>query len=325
MKNTKALFNDHLSALDNLLTQAHLQDDPALWLYQNNARTVLFYLEGMCRALAQFHDSKRFNKLTERFKTLEDALGQIDYFDAFVKEFSANPTIPADVVEHLTQERQMALLALNGALQKEGWIGESARRIKKIRKGKKTKSINWLSDEELVLALRHLYEQKIADITLALTQSFKSIENDLHELRRQVRWLSIYPQAFKGYITLAQPRRIVAKKFDKYLTDDIVHSPFNQLPQSDNITSPLQLNQNNFYAMSWFIAATGLLKDQGLRLDALTHSIHITQKVAPETAQSQAMLMLGSQQASTDEVLSAAQIIAKQLKMDAIFTGLVVG
>ena len=52
MKNTKALFLHHLTALSNQLTASSLQDNPALWLYQNNARTTLFYLEGMTRELA---------------------------------------------------------------------------------------------------------------------------------------------------------------------------------------------------------------------------------------------------------------------------------
>lgn len=322
MKNTKALFLHHLTALSNQLTASSLQDNPALWLYQNNARTTLFYLEGMTRALAHFHDKKRFNQLTERFKTLEDGLGQIDYFDAFIKEFSEKPAIPVEVVALLTQQRQAHLAQLNSTLHDDGWIGDAAQRIHKIRNGKSSQKIDWLSDDALIAKLHCLYHDKAVEITESLSQPIVSIEADLHELRRDIRWLSIYPQAFKGYITLTRPRAIIARKFDKYLTDEIVHSPYNVLPSVPDIRSPLQLNVNNFYAMSWFIAALGTLKDQGLRLDALTHAIHITQKISPEAAQTQALTALGSPQASIAEIIQAAEFAMRHVKTDGIFMGL---
>ena len=322
MKNTKALFLHHLTELSNLLVESNLQDNPALWLYQNNARTTLFYLEAMTRALAHFHNAKRFTKLTERFKTLEDGLGQIDYFDAFIKEFSSNPAMPAEVVDWLTQQRQAQLTQLNVTLHDDDWIGDTAQRIHKIRDGKASQKIDWLSDDQLIGNLYALYQQKTSDINAALSQPITSIEDDLHELRRDVRWLSIYPQAFKGYIVLAPRRTIVARKFDKYLTDDILNSPFNKLPSVPDIASPVRLNANNFYAMSWFIAALGTLKDQGLRLDALTHAIHVTQKISPEAAQVQALSILGAQQATVAEIIQSAEFAMKHIKADGILTGL---
>lgn len=322
MKNTKALFLHHLTQLSNQLTEANLQDNPALWLYQNNARTTLFYLEAMTRALASFHNKKRFTKLTERFKKLEDGLGQIDYFDAHIKDFSSNPSMPVEVIELLTQQRQDHLAQFNSTLHKGGWIGDAAQRIHKIRNGKSSQKIDWLEDESLIKKLHDLYLEKTAEIAEALSKPIVSIEADLHELRRDVRWLSIYPQAFKGYITLTRRRTIVARKFDKYLTDEIVHSPYNTLPSVPSIDNPLQLNVNNFYAMSWFISALGTLKDQGLRLDALTHAIHITQKISPEAAQTQALTVLGSQQGSISEIIQAAEFAMKQVKADGIFVNL---
>lgn len=322
MKNTKALFLHHLTTLSGQLTAASLQDNPALWLYQNNARTTLFYLEAMTRALACFHNKKRFTQLTERFKTLEDGLGQIDYFDAFIKEFSNNPAIPAEVLALLTQQRQAHLVQLNNTLHEDDWIGNAAQRIHKIRNGKSSQKIDWLSDDALIEKLHNVYHEKTADITAALSQPIVSIEDDLHELRRDIRWLSIYPQAFKGYITLTRPRAIVARKFNKYLTDEVVHSPYNVLTSVPDIISPVQLNANNFYAMSWFIAALGTLKDQGLRLDALTHAIHVTQKISPEAAQAQALAALGPQQAPLADIIQAAEFAMKQIKTDGIFVGL---
>lgn len=320
MKPLQTVFNQRLDALDATLKTARLQDNPALWLYQNNARTPLFYLEAMCRVLAKCGDKKTFTKWNARFKALEDGLGAVDYVDALMKEFAQNRAVPTAVNTHLSEQRQLALLKLNGALFEGDWFSDTDSRIEKIRR----KKLNWLTDAELIDGLTALYHKKTAQITAQLDAPIVNIEADLHELRRDIRWLSIYPQAFAGYVALSPntPNELVDARFDKYLTDKIVNSPFNQLPLNDAIAAPLVLNRVHFYAMSWLIDALGTLKDQGLRLDALTHALHLTAQISPETAQTQALLMLGKQQATIAEILSAATIVVAQVKEDAILNGL---
>lgn len=315
----QTLFNQRLDALQSMLLAARLQDNPALWLYQNNARTPLFYLEAMCRVLAIYGKKKTFAKWTKRFKVLEDGLGAVDYVDVLHKELSHNSAVPAAVNQQLIEQRQLSLLKLNGALFEGDWFSDTDSRIDKIR----AKKVDWPADAQLVDGLTQLCRDKIAQITVQLDSPIVDIENDLHELRRDIRWLSIYPQAFAGYVQLTPEVKTVGTKFDKYLTDKIIHSPFNQLPFNESIAAPLQLKRVNFYAMSWVIDALGVLKDQGLRLDALTHSLHLTAQIAPEAAQLQAMAILGKQQASIEEIISAATVVTTQIKKDEVLSGLI--
>ena len=75
MKNGPARFTFYLDLLEKLITEAATQTDPAFWLYQNGARTPLFMLEGLAKLYSGLHNKKRFEKIGEHFKLLEDALG----------------------------------------------------------------------------------------------------------------------------------------------------------------------------------------------------------------------------------------------------------
>src|SRR5882757_1485380 len=101
MKNGLARFEYHLTQVETLLAKAAVQKNPALWLYKNNLRTPFFMLEALAKLYAGIHNKKKFTKLNEQFKLIEDTLGAIDYYDAFANEFKANKKIPADVTGYL--------------------------------------------------------------------------------------------------------------------------------------------------------------------------------------------------------------------------------
>ncbi|MBS1758205.1 MAG: hypothetical protein JSU03_13100, partial [Bacteroidetes bacterium] len=88
MKHGRERFEFYLVKLEALFAQAIADKNPALWLYNNNARTPLFMLEGLAKLYAGIHNKKKFLKIKEHFKLLEDTLGAIDYYDGFAKEFA---------------------------------------------------------------------------------------------------------------------------------------------------------------------------------------------------------------------------------------------
>ena len=61
---------------------------------------------------------------------------------------------------------------------------------------------------------------------------FTNVEKDLHEFRRMIRWLSIYPQALRGCIQLNQSKSVTAKFLSKYLTKAITGSAYNVMPDA---------------------------------------------------------------------------------------------
>lgn len=315
MKNVKILFKHHLSVWSNLLIEAQTHGNAAEFLLANNARTTVFYLEAITRLLAAVHDKKTFAKLKERFKLLEDSFGVMDYYQGLITDFSSNPKIPTALVDALKEQQNTAVFKTNALLIEQGWLGKNAVRLNKIKQ--LSKKIDWLDDEKFNSVLYEFYQNDIEKITQQLSAPLNEIEADVHELRRDLRWLSIYPQAFKGFVVL-KPARITAAKWNKYLTPKIINSPFNQLARADDIT-PIEMNANAFYALSWLIDALGTLKDQGLRLLALTQVWH---EIDAANAESLALAALGREQANQAEILSAARIVVAQVKRDLVLKSL---
>ncbi len=162
MKNGIARFELYLDRVEKLLTEATEQKDPALWLYQNGARTPIFMLEGLAKLYGGLHNKKRFEKIEEHFKLLEDALGGIDYYDSFAKEFSADKKVSAGVTKSVQSKASEKTKLMNALLVKKNWIGKDAKRIAKIRK--KLGDAEWLEDKAEMKAIDEFYRDSIKEI-----------------------------------------------------------------------------------------------------------------------------------------------------------------
>ena len=207
MKNAIGMsrFEFYLSELEQMLTQASKEINPALWLYLNKARTNLFMLEGLSRVYESLHNSKRFEKIKEYFKDLEDALGAIDYYDSFAKEFAANSSIPAFITDYMQGQAREKIQWLNDLLKEKKWIGKKPVRIKKIRE--KLNDADWKNPKDELKGIFEFYKKTVNELKefmLASGPEFTGLESQVHEIRREFRWLSIYPQALQGVIQLKE-------------------------------------------------------------------------------------------------------------------------
>ncbi len=272
MKNGPARFDFYLNQLAKLMLDAANQPNAALWLYQNNARTPLFMLEGLARLYSSLHNKKRFARIDMHFKLIEDALGAIDYYDAFAKEFAKDKKIKAAVTKAVEAKALEKAKSLNKLLIKKNWMGKDANRIARIRA--RLAGANWLEPKAEMKAIEVFYQKNIAKINAFAEQyqsGFTALETQVHELRRKLRWLSIYPQAFQGCVQLTD-KPSNDKNVAKYLVPEIVNSPFNKMPAAGANAYLLMLHRDYFFALSWMISDLGKLKDQGLRMVALNEA-----------------------------------------------------
>lgn len=325
MKKGQARFDLFLAQLQPLLDKAAKQKNPALWLYQNNARTPLFMLEGLAKLYAGIHNKKKFIKIKAHFKLLEDAIGQIDYYDAFAKEFAGNKKIPATVVSYLQAQAREKIQSLNEILTEKDWIGSGKSRIEKIRK--KLKKADWLDEPKDVEGIRDFYFSSINGILEFSNQKnfhFENVEKDVHELRRMLRWLSIYPQALKGCIQLSQAKKSPAY-LSKYLTKAITGSPYNVMPDAGDLRYFLLLDKNRFYALSWMISELGNLKDSGLRLEVIKEALIQSGSTDEKAALIKARSFLGNRQLTEQQVLDQAEAILKTFCKEQNLESLVIG
>lgn len=325
MKNGSVRFDFHLNQLEALIVKSSKQKNPALWLYQNNARTPLFMLEGLAKLYAGIHNKKKFTKIKAHFKLLEDAIGQIDYYDAFAKELAANTKIPKTITTYLQAQAREKIQSLNEILTEKDWLGSDNNRIEKIRK--KLKKADWREEKDDVKSIHDFYVNAINSILEFINQKdfhFENVEKDLHELRRMIRWLSIYPQALRGCIQLSQPQKPPAYT-SKYLTKEITGSPYNNMPDAAGCTHFLLLDRNRFYALSWMIAESGKLKDNGLRLEIVKEAILQTSVAKEKDALAKAKTFFGTGQLSIQQVLDKAEELFKTFCKEKNLESLVAG
>jgi hypothetical protein len=302
-------FDIQLKKVELLFTKAKAEENPALWLFQNDLRTPMFMLQGLSRIYGDLISKKPFNKLKESFKELEDALGAIDYYNAFNNAFAKDKKIPLPIKQYFGVATKKHVDQLNKILIKEDWL--TGKRIKKINA--KLDEVVALDNKKEVAALKDFYTtqiEKLYSFCEKINYHFDNVEEDVHELRRRLRWLSIYPQALQGAIKLI-PSKTTTTFVKKYLVKEIIHSPYNKLPISKEKIETLNLDTNSFLALSWTINALGKLKDTGLAVMALQEAIKETNAVEEATSLQQAYKLLGPKQLKIEALLKDAEKIAK--------------
>jgi hypothetical protein len=268
-------------------------------------------LEGLAKLYSGIHNRKKFEKIKAQFKVLEDILGAIDYYDTCAKSFATNKKIPAAITAYLQAQTREKIQSLNEILTEKEWLGSASTRIKKIKE--KLQSADWLKEKKEMEELNEFYGAAIYEIVeFVKAQKFKfdNVEADVHELRRKLRWLSIYPQALRGVVQLSNTKS-KEKALAKYQTTAIISSPFNKLPDAGEAKHFLLLNKQYFYALSWMIAELGKLKDSGLSVIAIKEALQQTKPLSDTEAYTKAYQYLGKSQTKLPQILKDAASICK--------------
>ena len=311
---TKGLgkFEFYLIQLDTILIAATKTKNPALYLYENDGRTNIFMLEGLAKLYAGMHNEKKFLKIKDSLKAVEDLLGAIDFYDSFAKDFTLDKKIPLTISKFMQAKKTEKLAQLNYLLEKKKWINSSKLRSNKIRK--RLSKLDWKQQEEEILLIGKVYESSVTSINKfykATGTAFTDVENQVHELRRKLRWLSIYPQALQGAVQLVNSNK-VDKDVKKYLTKEITDSPYNKLPKQGTHKPVLYLEQNYFLALSFIISALGKLKDKGLRYLAIAEAVKGTEFISEALAMQKALKICGTKESAKADILNEAKIICNQ-------------
>ena len=324
MKKGLTRFEFFFNQLQELLSTANRQRNPGLWLYRNNARTPLFMLEALAKLYGELHNKKRFTRIQEHFKLLEDTIGDIDYYDAIAKDLTTNKKVPATIITYLQAETREKIQSLNEILLEKGWLKPDNNRLVKMHK--KLATADWLDEKEEMNSIKEFYGNAIYEIIEFSRQKnfhFAHMEDDVHEMRRKLRWLSIYPQALLGCIQLER-NMPVGKHLKKYATKDITQSPFNKMPPGD-CRFTLVLDQSNYFALSWMIAELGRLKDEGLHVIAVKEALQIGVKLDDNIAFKEAYKILGKKQVPVATLLREAENICKTFFSEHGLENLVIG
>ncbi|TKB95971.1 hypothetical protein [Pedobacter cryophilus] len=309
-------FNYQIDKLEILLILAAKSKNPALSLYNSKARPVVFNLEALSRIYKNLHNKKRFERMQLAFKTLEDQLGKIDYYESYIKEFTVQENFPKVLLDNLTNHYHQEIENLDKILKNEQWIDENQTKLNIIKK--ELADASWKSAEKDRKKIAKFLIEEIDEIeddykTGAL--NFADLEHGVHEFRRQIRWISIYALVLNGLIQL-KPAEEIKPELERYLTKETINSPFNKLPEAKEGVAPIYIDTSYFYALSWLIAKGGDLKDEGLRIICLETTIKETAFVEESKIKEATKILAINNHQSPSKIKAEMKILADYFMLD---------
>lgn len=318
-------FNPFLfysNQLQALITKAAKQKNPALWLYSNDARTSLFMLEALTRLHNTAFDEKLFAKWNKRFKKLEDLFGEIDQYSVLEKELRVNKKVTNGALKYFAVNSNNFITKCNQRLLEKEWLDNKLQSFD-LKLSEFTVVYNEEYLNELSLSIQYEIDS-ILDFVLKYDCQFTKLEEQVHELRRKLRWLSIYAQALRGLIQLKKSAKKTKYQIN-YFTKEVLNSPYNKLPEQPKNTAIIEFDLDSFFALSWLIKELGKLKDDGLRIEQLTRAIYISEELTELEAKEKAISILGYKKTIESDILNqASQIVKTALTKDEILDKLLI-
>lgn len=302
MVKNKSLYAPYYEKLKQLLNKAKAQKNPAMWLYKNDARTCFFMIESLARIQSSVTLSKEAKKAHKFSKKLEDAIGQIDYYFAIADILSRKKSISKNQILYFNEKLDKAVLKLNKRLLNKDFFTEALPSLEKIA-----------PDFDSAKTLANYHQQIKTELDLCYAffnehkQGFTSMEGQVHELRRKLRWVSIYGQSFQGRIALRKAKGTY--KWEKeFITPKVKALSYNKLPVKKDIKHPIVFNIAAFYALSHVIRELGAIKDEGLLIEALAKCLKKTSAKKPDNAINEARKLLAIK-STEEELLKKAHVL----------------
>jgi hypothetical protein len=252
---------EYLQALQNLAGKSAGSDNKAVHFYKLGGRNILFKLEALFRIYKAINDKDLFEKLNDDVKAAEDSLGQYDFEVWFAQQFKSYDGI---FTEQVNTDLLRYENTFDTSFKNLGFIPADSDLYASF--DIKLKSVQWPSKREFAEQLTAFLIKKIEKIIHEYDEGnfdLSEPEEGLHELRRKIRWISIYASVANGYIQL-KPSPLPHPDLQRYQTEDIIHSPFNELPKKPRGIVSIQIQSPNFYALSWMIQELGVIKDRAL-------------------------------------------------------------
>jgi len=306
-------YHSYTKQLALLLSKSKNQKNPALWLHSNNARTCVFMLEGITRIIKRTTDDSFSSKLHKIFKKLEDELGKIDYYISLERELSANQNISENAIGYFRKKLEKNLEKFNKKLKKKNFYEKELKQLETLDKTDYNDKAFWIL----------VHEQIKTEIMQAEEffnkheEGFTEMETQVHELRRKLRWISIYAQALQGRIVLNAHKSIY--KWEKeFLIKEITNSSFNKLPVKKGLNYYIPLNQKAFYALSYLIQELGTIKDKALTIEALAKALKKTHPLKLSDVEETAAEQLGEKENIEQLLKNAHQLLSKFFNLYAI-------
>ncbi len=229
-------------------------------------RRHAFMLEGLLRLYKRKYP--KFEKRLEKIKALEDQLGACDYWHALLHDaVEVNLDLSAQrYIEGQLRKEQISILRL---IQQKWSLKAEKNSLKKFRA--RIEKEEWPSnkgDAQFLAKELRRCAMKISELDLDMNQ----LEEGIHELRRQIRWLSIYFFALRGFVRL-DPRLNPIPEYEALLSSPIASHPYARLPVDDIDNQTRSISKSLYLRLTEAIDHLGRIKDQGQRVEGLANAL----------------------------------------------------
>ncbi len=269
-------FVANLNLLGDKLSSYSKDQSLPEFMFKNDFRTPLFFLQALSRIAIETSSSEKklFQQFLEESKALEDLLGQIDFFQSLVDR-SSKDNFPTEIRSYFRVKYKESLSNLEEKLtqlqfiplkkNKSPWLVQWQNQLPRIDWGKSKKE-----SKEIKKFLAKTVDE-IKDDIRDKKYDFSELEEGVHELRRQVRWIPIYLHALKGKFKLISNQELFSD-LQEYMIESVLKSPFNNIPVFDSETHPILISREYIYATSFLISELGKIKDKGQYIEALVEA-----------------------------------------------------
>lgn len=261
--NTKNNVILRLDKIVNLLKS--IKKDRSLALDREQLRAEVFALEGIFRlVLKQYKDSEHLAKHLSVIKNIEDQVGKYSFMveiEQIVNKLFTNkkPNKMSKEAKHSVVSAEDMLMQ---RMTREKWI-EQIEEMKMFSQDykwpKKTKKFLKSALKNEIKKINSKIKEQLLPVISQPQYNHTQLEEGLHELRRSIRWVSIYIQAYKDKFVLVSSKK-KKNSYEKSLIKKHKDSPFSNFTGDKN---QIKLNDLAYYDLSEMIKALGDLKSLG--------------------------------------------------------------
>ncbi|MCC6277611.1 MAG: hypothetical protein IT289_06835 [Oligoflexia bacterium] len=263
-----------LLAIHKILEGAPTEEVILAKILKSNIRLQFFKLEAIFRIYTNSKkvlskkERKRAKKNHKLIIEMEDVIGRFVDDGNLIEEFR-KLKVPQQLIDYAIQKSHESQAHLLKSLKEFGWLDTTQAQSAYERV------------LESALDFSDVTNRKDRDFWLTrISKKFNNlmkeeydldlIEEGVHELRRDLRWLNIYAAAIGGYVQVIDRKSPIDEIQDVVL--DPSQAKYAELPKSPHQKRTVFVTQDLFYQLINVVGEFGKLKDYGLKVEALAEA-----------------------------------------------------